>query len=137
MSRKGIGKLAPFGICKRIEVISSGGDKTASGHLTSHFLMDFDKIIGEDSDIPVQLDKGALDGTYQPGSGTKIVLTGFLPKRVPDAEVFMRQLERRFALAATNFDVIVRNSRKPAEPPLAPRSLRLSRRLDRGPPART
>ncbi len=118
MGRKGIGKLAPFGICKRIEVISSGGDKTASGHLTSHFLMDFDKIIGEDSDIPVQLDKGALDGTYQPDSGTKVVLTGFLPKRVPDAEVFMRQLERRFALAATDFDVIVRDSRRPTEPPL-------------------
>ncbi len=118
MGRKGIGKLAPFGICKRIEVISSGVDKTASGHLTSHFLMDFDKIIGEDSDIPVQLDKGALDGTYQPDSGTKVVLTGFLPKRVPDAEVFMRQLERRFALAATDFDVIVRDSRRPTEPPL-------------------
>lgn len=118
MGRKGIGKLAPFGICKRIEVISSGGDKTASGHLTSHFLMDFDKIIGEDSDIPVKLEKGALDGTYQPDSGTKVVLTGFLPKRVPDAEVFMRQLERRFALAATDFNVIVRDSRRPAEPPL-------------------
>ena len=118
MGRKGIGKLAPFGICKRIEVISSGGDKTASGHLTSHFLMDFDKIIGEDSDIPLKLEKGALDGTYQPDSGTKVVLTGFLPKRVPDAEVFMRQLERRFALAATDFNVIVRDSRRPAEPPL-------------------
>lgn len=118
MGRKGIGKLAPFGICKRIEVISSGGDKTASGHLTSHFIMDFDKIIGEDSDIPVQLDKGALDGTYRPDSGTRVVLTGFLPKRVPDAEVFMRQLERRFALAATDFDVTVRDSRRPEEPPL-------------------
>ena len=118
MGRKGIGKLAPFGICKQIEVISSGGDKTASGHLTSHFLMDFDKIIGEDSDIPAQLDKGAFDGTYQPDSGTKVILTGFLPKRVPSAEVFMRQLERRFALAATDFDVIVRDSRRPAEPPL-------------------
>jgi hypothetical protein len=118
MGRKGIGKLAPFGICKQIEVISSGGDKTSAGHLTSHFLMDFDKIIGEDSDIPVQLDKGVLDGTYQPDSGTKVVLTGFLPKRVPDAEVFMRQLERRFALAATDFDVTVRDSRRPTEPPL-------------------
>ncbi len=118
MGRKGIGKLAPFGICKQIEVISSGGDKTASGHLTSHFLMDFDKIIGEDSDIPAQLEKGAYDGTYQPDSGTKVILTGFLPKRVPGAEVFMRQLERRFALAATDFDVIVRDSRRPAEPPL-------------------
>ena len=118
MGRKGIGKLAPFGICKRIEVISSGGDKTAAGHLTSHFLMDFDKIIGEDSDVPVLLEKGALDGTYQPGSGTKVVLTGFLPKRVPDAGVFMRQVERRFALAAADFDVTVRDSRRPTEPPL-------------------
>ena len=80
--------------------------------------MDFDKIIGEDSDIPAQLEKGAYDGTYQPDSGTKVILTGFLPKRVPGAEVFMRQLERRFALAATDFDVIVRDSRRPAEPPL-------------------
>ena len=118
MGRKGIGKLAPFGICKRIELVSSGGDETAAGYLTSHFLMDFDKIIGEDSDIPVPLDKGELDGTYQPASGTKVVLTGFLAKRVPDAEVFMRQLERRFALAATDFDVTVRDSRRPTEPPL-------------------
>lgn len=118
MGRKGIGKLAPFGICKRIEVISSGGDKAAAGYLTSHFLMDFDKIIGEDTDVPVQLDKGVLDGTYQTSSGTKVVLTGFLPKRVPDAEVFMRQLERRFALAATDFSVIVRDVRRPAGAPL-------------------
>ena len=26
MGRKGVGKLAPFGICEKIEVISSGGD---------------------------------------------------------------------------------------------------------------
>ena len=26
MGRKGVGKLAPFGICKTIEVISAGGD---------------------------------------------------------------------------------------------------------------
>lgn len=118
LGRKGIGKLAPFGICKRIEVVSSGGDMTEAGYLTSHFLMDFDKIVGEDSDIPVQLDKGPADGSYQPRSGTKVILTGFLPKRVPAAEVFMRQLERRFALAATDFDVIVRDSRRPNEPPL-------------------
>ncbi len=80
MGRKGIGKLAPFGICKQIELISSGGTETAGGYLTSHFKMDFDKIISEDSDVPVELEKGELDGTYQPTSGTKVVLTGFLPK---------------------------------------------------------
>jgi len=26
MGRKGVGKLAPFGICEKIEVITSGGD---------------------------------------------------------------------------------------------------------------
>lgn len=118
MGRKGIGKLAPFGICKKIEVLSSGGDKTDKGFLTSHFFMDFDKIIGEDSDIPVPLETGPLDGTYQPSSGTTIVLTGFLSKRVPDSEVFMRQLERRFALADPNFDVLVRDSRHPDQPRL-------------------
>ncbi len=115
MGRKGIGKLAPFGICKQIELISSGGTETAGGYLTSHFKMDFDKIISEDSDVPVELEKGELDGTYQPTSGTKVVLTGFLPKRVPDGDVFMRQLERRFALAAPNFNVLVRDSRRPEE----------------------
>ncbi|MGH7427514.1 MAG: ATP-binding protein, partial [Candidatus Methylomirabilaceae bacterium] len=35
MGRKGIGKLAPFGICERIEVLSSGGPKTPKGHLTA------------------------------------------------------------------------------------------------------
>ena len=29
MGRKGVGKLAPFGICRVIEVISSGGDRIA------------------------------------------------------------------------------------------------------------
>lgn len=118
MGRKGIGKLAPFGICKQIEVISSGGEETPHGYLTSHFKMDFNRIISEDSDIPVPLDKGHLDKTYQPTSGTRVILTGFLPKRVPDGEVFMRQLERRFALAAPNFNVIVHDSRQPNDPVL-------------------
>ena len=45
MGRKGVGKLAPFGICKTIEVISAGGDlisadggdSSYSGYLTSGF----------------------------------------------------------------------------------------------------
>ncbi|WP_189668628.1 ATP-binding protein [Promicromonospora soli] len=111
MGRKGIGKLAPFGICRRIEVISSGGDETPNGYLTSHFIMDFKRIVSEDTDIPVPLDKGDLDGTYRPRSGTEVILSEFLPKRVPDGDTFMRQLERRFALASPEFNVVVFNSR--------------------------
>ena len=46
MGRKGIGKLAPFGICRLIEVISSGGPHVdGKGYLTTHFLLDYNKIV--------------------------------------------------------------------------------------------
>lgn len=95
MGRKGIGKLAPFGICRRIEVISAGGPPTADGYLTSHFVMDYDRIVS-DSDQPVPLVSGDLDRTYSKEHGTTIRLTQFLGKRVPDEETFLRQLARRF-----------------------------------------
>lgn len=114
MGRKGIGKLAPFGICRRIDVLSSGGTKTDQGYLTSHFALDFVKIVNEDTDEPVRLDKGPEDGTYRSDRGTRITLTGFLPKRVPDGDTFMRQLERRFALADPDFGVEVQDTRNPS-----------------------
>jgi hypothetical protein len=116
MGRKGIGKLAPFGICGRIEVVSSGGPKTSKGFLTSHFILDFDKIMAKDVDTPVELDTGALDGAYSKASGTTITLSRFLPKRVPDQDTFMRQLERRFALADPSFEVWVQDTRHGAAP---------------------
>jgi hypothetical protein len=96
MGRKGIGKLAPFGICRRIEVISSGGKRTPNGYITSHFVMDYDRILG-DSDTPVELETGPLDNTFRQKTGTTVRLTSFLGKRVPDQATFLRQLARRFA----------------------------------------
>lgn len=105
MGRKGIGKLAPFGICRRIEVLSSGGKKTDNGYIVSHFVMDYDKIVN-DSDTPVLLDTGALDGTYRAKSGTTITLSNFLGKKVPDHDTFLRQMARRFA-PTKGFKIIV------------------------------
>lgn len=111
MGRKGIGKLAPFGICRRIEVISSGGHEVpGEGYLTTHFFLDFDKII-EDTDTPVPLDVGVRDKTYQPSSGTTIRLTQFLPKRVPASDTFHRQVATRFAWADPEFTVHLRDTR--------------------------
>jgi hypothetical protein len=111
MGRKGIGKLAPFGICKHIEVLSSGGDPVkGKGYLTTHFFLDFDEIV-QDTDVPVPLKKGDLDGTYQAKTGTTIKLTSFLPKRVPDATTFHRQVATRFALADPEFVIRLRNTR--------------------------
>lgn len=111
MGRKGIGKLAPFGICRRIEVISSGGSPvTGKGYVTTHFFLDFDEIV-RDTDEPVPLAAGAQDGTYQQAPGTLIRLTSFLSKRVPDSETFRRQLATRFALAANDFAISLTDTR--------------------------
>lgn len=116
MGRKGIGKLAPFGICRCIEVLSAGGDEVSGhGFLTTHFYLDFDKIV-QDTDEPVPLDVGDKDGTYQSQSGTTITLTSFLSKRVPDSTTFKRQISTRFALAADDFTIHLRDTRP--EPPV-------------------
>lgn len=95
MGRKGIGKLAPFGICKKIEVRSAGGSKTDKGYQVTHFYLDFEKIL-TDSDMPVPLDVGADDGTWDDAAGTLIRLSGFLNKIVPSKEEFGRQMASRF-----------------------------------------
>jgi hypothetical protein len=110
MGRKGIGKLAPFGICQRIEVISAGGEKTSKGYLVSHFYMDFREIVSE-TDEPAVLETGSLDRTYRAHSGTTIRLSQFLPKRVPDRDTFYRQLAVRFVFARPDFEICVLDTR--------------------------
>ena len=116
MGRKGIGKLAPFGICKRIEIITAGGKKTVDGYPVSHFVMDYDKILA-DEDAPVPMDVGDLDQTYRPAAGTTVRLIDFLPKRVPNRETFHRQMAQRFGLRLPDFKVRVEDTRNPQENP--------------------
>jgi hypothetical protein len=119
MGRKGIGKLAPFGICKRIEVISAGGMKTKTGYRVAHFFLDYDKIL-TDSDSAVELDRGALDRTFQAKHGTTIRLSTFLVRRVPDPITFHRQLASRFIFAQPDFKIVVEDTRNPEENPPEP-----------------
>jgi len=110
MGRKGIGKLAPFGICKRIEVRSAGGERTALGYMVSHFILDFDKIVtDEEGDVPIE--GGPDDKTWAAESGTTVTLSDFLPKRVPGKDVFIRQVARRFALAQDDFTIHIHDTR--------------------------
>jgi hypothetical protein len=117
MGRKGIGKLAPFGVCRVIEVLSSGGELSDDGYQTTHFILEYDRIMeagggeGERESDRVPLRAGVLDGTFRPSPGTTIRLSAFQPKRVPDHDTFKRQLERRFALADPDFDVTVQDTR--------------------------
>lgn len=106
MGRKGIGKLAPFGICRRIEVWSAGGPKTKHGYAVTHFFMDFDKIVTDDDDA-VPLEVGDDDRAWSKKPGTRIRLTMFLAKRVPDLETFLRQLAVRFTFARPDFKILI------------------------------
>jgi hypothetical protein len=120
LGRKGIGKLAPFGVCRVIEVQSSGGKRTDQGYYTTHFFLDFDAIMsagappgpGEgprESAVPLQ--SGPNDGKHLDSHGTIIRLSKFYAKRVPDQKTFKRQLERRFTLADSDLEVAVHDTR--------------------------
>ena len=110
MGRKGIGKLAPFGICRRMEVLSAGGDRTANGYATSHFILDYDEII-QDTEKPYFPQRGPKDRTHSQTSGTTIWLSKFQRKRVPNQETFLRQLARRFGAQQSDFNIVVENLR--------------------------
>lgn len=127
MGRKGVGKLAPFGICKVIEVISSGGSKVSrmeggtktTGFETSHIVLNYDDIIAEGDPLkddykPIQ---GHLDGTLREKSGTKIILTNFNYRRVPKLSVLARQISQRFGISSVNWKVTIEDSmKKPCDP---------------------
>lgn len=117
MGRKGIGKLAPFGICRRIEVWSAGGPKTEDGYAITHFFMDFDKIVTDD-DEAVPLDVGSEDRLWSRKTGTRIRLTSFLAKRVPDQETFLRQLAVRFTFAKPDFKIMIVDVATPGAAPI-------------------
>lgn len=113
MGRKGVGKLAPFGICNTIEVISSGGEvidgvdqngQPAKGYKTAHFTMKRSEILS-DSDTDYAPTVGALDDTVQPASGSTFIMTDFMRRQVPDMASFSRQLAQRFGMATANWKI--------------------------------
>ena len=106
MGRKGIGKLAPFGICKRIEVWSAGGDGANGEYTVSHFTMCYDDII-EDTDAEYHPKAGDQDGKTSPTRGTRIMLSDFLSRRVPDMGTLKRQLARKFSLRLPDFHISI------------------------------
>jgi hypothetical protein len=104
MGRKGIGKLAPFGICRIIEVKSAGGEKTNKGYRTAHFILDYGKI-REETDKPYKPKPGKYDRTYSEKRGTTVRLRRFLHRRTPHIDTFNRQMSRRFGLQLPDFKI--------------------------------
>ena len=115
MGRKGIGKLAPFGICREVEVESAGGERTNGGYRIAHLILDFDEMREDDVDdagkrVPYFPTAGERDGSLAPTSGTTITMRRFNRKRVPNLEVMNRQLSARFGIRRDDWRVRVINS---------------------------
>jgi len=120
MGRKGVGKLAPFGVCQKMEIISSGGKKIfgkdeggkrKKGYLTAHLILDKSKIL-KDTDHAYFPDVGKLDGVIRPKPGTLLKLTMFDHRKVPAIDVFERQLAQRFGVSSPNWGVMLTDSLK-------------------------
>jgi len=120
MGRKGVGKLAPFGICERIEILTSGGEtvigndkngQEIQGYLTAHLILDRSEILQE-TDADYEPDIGELDGTVSPTTGTLIKLSKFYKREVPDINTLERQLSQRFGISSQDWKITLFDSTK-------------------------
>lgn len=120
MGRKGVGKLAPFGICNTIEVITAGGEfvdgtdsegNPAKGYKAAHFIMKRSDIMA-DHDEDYRPETGTLDQRVLPKHGTTLILSDFIRRMVPEMPTFSRQLSQRFGVSATNWAVNLIDTQK-------------------------
>ena len=111
LGRKGIGKLAPFGICREIEVITAGGDRDDSGkYEVCDIILQYDNILSDD-DSDYHPEPGPLDGSREKRRGTKIILRHFDRKMVPQVDVLHRQISARFGISRNDWRVRVVDSK--------------------------
>jgi hypothetical protein len=120
MGRKGVGKIAPFGVCQKIEVLTAGGDlikqedqnhKEHTGYVTAHFILDRAGIV-TDTDSPYYPEIGNLDGSLSKKTGTWLKLHIFDRRRVPKIEDFERQLAQRFGVPSSTWKISLADSLK-------------------------
>jgi len=105
MSRKGIGKLAGFGIANLVDV------RTVRSRKVTHFALDFEKIVKSGKFVDkYRPEMFADDGTSTKESdGTTIKLTGIKITRAISEAQFRSSLARRFTVltADAGFQVLV------------------------------
>ncbi|MFR9752490.1 ATP-binding protein [Nocardia sp. 004] len=100
MGRKGIGKLAAFGICRTIEVITAGGgpaDRAVHGWPVSHIVLDLHDMLS-DTEHDYYPKVVARDGAFVAQRGTTVILRDFFGKRVDSGPELNRQPAARFGI---------------------------------------
>lgn len=113
MGRKGVGKLAPFGVCQRLEIVSAGGDLLTEGgrqgYRVAHLALDRDSILSN-TDEDYHPTPGEFDGSLRETAGTTLTLSGFDYRKVPEVEDLSRQLSQRFGALSSDWAVRIINS---------------------------
>jgi hypothetical protein len=112
MGRKGVGKLAPFGICSRIEILSSGGEpvdqKGVKVYRTSHIILNRDDMMTpEENDYEPEI--GDKDQTLRKTHGTTVTLRLFTHRSVPSMPQLARQMAHRFGVSDPDWKVTLTN----------------------------
>ena len=104
MGRKGIGKFSAFGIAKEIDV------ESVHDGITSHFLMNYDKLLEKENERVIQLPQLPPSGSIS--KGTKITLRNIIKfkNRRISIETIRRGLARRFSVIGhDDFEVVINN----------------------------
>ena len=105
LGRKGLGKLAGFGIAKNVTITT-----VRDGHLTS-FKMSYDELVSSNTNTyrPTVLEDRTLLADERRPSGTEIRLSELqLKNRIPAAS-FRRSMGRRFSILSNTFQVTLNN----------------------------
>ena len=109
MGRKGIGKLAGFGIAQTMRI-----ETKKDGHLTV-FEMDFNRMTDADSFVesyePKIIHDGPDDAHVIPyESGTRVILQDLAIRNAINPDRFRSSMSRRFSVLAAGFTVAVNGS---------------------------
>lgn len=111
MGRKGIGKLAGFGIAHVMTI-----ETVRDGQLTS-FQMDYDSILAQaqgelvDEYHPTLLEDRPVEPDDEIQEGTRVTLSRLQVRRQVNPEQFARSMSRRFSIFGEQFAVAVNGDR--------------------------
>lgn len=119
LGRKGIGKLAGFGIARVVEV------RTVHNDWLTHFVMNFDDMTraGSSKHVERYLPEILADKRLREQNNTRIVMRRLLLSRRINEEEFRESMARRFAILSNQFKVFVNGK------PLSPQQTKLQLRF--------
>ncbi len=125
IGRKGIEKLANFGIFREIEILRSGGISvtlveylvTINRYMTSSITLIYNDIVAEYERVeePYRPQIGKHYGTFLTTRETCIVLRIFNSRRVPDINTLSRQIAQRFDVSSKNWKIVLCDNTHAAE----------------------